>query len=92
VKVEGWGDARAVCWIVIRHGQSAETTIPPGSYRLKVACGERWYGEGRLFGPDGSYSVITNEIRIPVRTDVTISLIASVAGTLEGRRIGIKDY
>lgn len=82
LKVEGADDARLVCWIFIRQGQSAETPIPSGSYRLKLACGKRWYGEEHLFGPGASYSAITTEIKIPTRTAYTIDLHPSKAGTL----------
>jgi hypothetical protein len=92
VKVEGWDDPRVVCCFFVRRGRSAETAIPPGTYRLKVACGERWYGEKRLFGPDGSYGAITDRIRILARTHYTISLTRSRAGTLKENRIGLKDY
>ncbi|HKX62566.1 MAG TPA: hypothetical protein VJS65_11990, partial [Verrucomicrobiae bacterium] len=71
LKVEAASDAKLLCWIFVRQGESAETPIPAGSYRLKLACGQKWYGNRHLFGPGGSYSAITTEVKIPTHTDYT---------------------
>lgn len=92
LKVEGADDARLVCWIFIRQGQSAETPIPSGTYRLKLACGKSWYGEEHLFGPGASYSAITTEIKIPTQTDYTIDLHPSKKGTLKETTLRPQDF
>jgi hypothetical protein len=92
LKVEGADDARLVCWIFIRQGESAETSIPSGAYRLKLACGKRWYGEEHLFGPGASYSAITTEIKIPTHTAYTIDLHPSTGGTLMQRTLRPQDF
>ena len=92
VKVEGVADARFVCWIFIRQGESAETPIPSGTYRLKLACGKTWYGEEHLFGPGASYSAITTQITIPTRTASTIDLHPSTEGTLKERTLRPQDF
>jgi len=94
VKVENWNDSQLVCWFLIRKGQSAETPISPGTYRLKFACGRRWYGEKHLFGrgPDASYSAIANEISIPANSHYTIELTPNVTGTLREKNLGSEDF
>jgi hypothetical protein len=92
LKVESADDGRLVCWIFIRQGESAETPIPSGSYRLKLACGKTWYGEEHLFGPGASYSAITTEIAIPTRTVSTIDLHPSTEGVLKERTLRPQDF
>jgi len=92
VKVENRKDARLVCWFLIREGQSAETPIPPGTYRLKFAYGKQWYGEKHLFGPDASYSAIANEISIAANTVQTLDLKPTPTGTLRENKIGPEDF
>jgi hypothetical protein len=92
VKVENRKDGQLVCWFMIREGQSAETPIPRGAYRLKFAYGKRWYGEKHLFGPDASYSAIVNEINIPANTVQTLNLTPSPGGILRENKIGPGDF
>jgi len=92
VKVEDWNSSVLVCWFFIREGQSAETPIPAGSCRLKIASGKKWYGENELFGPEGSYSTVTTEIRIPEPALYTISLTPSLLGTLRERALRRQDF
>lgn len=40
----------------IRSGETLSTKVPPGSYYLKYASGENWYGKKYLFGPNTMYS------------------------------------
>jgi hypothetical protein len=59
---------------------------------LKLAYGQRWYGEKHLFGPDASYSAIVNEIDIPANTAQTLHLTPTATGTLRENRIGPGDF
>ena len=92
LKVVNAADARLVCWIFIRQGESVEAPIPAGSYRLKLACGKKWYGEEHLFGPTAFYSAIDNEIHIPTRTAYTIDLHPSTTGTLQETSLRAEDF
>lgn len=56
VKVADWVTGEPVATIFLRAGQSAETLVPIGTYRIRYATGETWYGEQFLFGPQTSYS------------------------------------
>jgi hypothetical protein len=55
VKLEDWNTGQPVYGVFIRAGQSVETTVPLGTFRLKYATGIHWYGEGELFGTDTTY-------------------------------------
>lgn len=92
LKIEDANDSSFVCWFFIRQGESAEASIPAGSYRLKLACGTKWYGEEHLFGPNASYSAIASEIKIPTHTTYTIDLHPSTAGTLRETTIRPENF
>ena len=92
VKVEGASDSSLICWFFIQEGQSAEVSIPAGAYRLKLAFGKQWYGENHLFGPNGFYSAIADEINIPVHTDYTIDLHPSREGTLKEKKLSSWEF
>lgn len=42
--------------IFIRGGQTVETKVPLGTYKIVYASGDKWYGEKHLFGKNTSYS------------------------------------
>lgn len=45
-----------VMTIFIRGGNTVSTEVPLGTYEVKYASGEKWYGYKHLFGPDTGYS------------------------------------
>lgn len=47
---------QTVVTIFIRSGSNVEVTVPSGSYKLRYAVGNKWYGEKDLFGPLASYN------------------------------------
>jgi hypothetical protein len=44
-----------VLTVFIRSGQTIEVEVPTGSYDLKYAIGDTWYGRQHLFGPETEY-------------------------------------
>lgn len=44
-----------VLTVFIRSGQTIEVDVPTGSYDLKYAIGDTWYGRQHLFGPETEY-------------------------------------
>ena len=42
--------------IFISGGNTVETTVPLGTYRIEYATGEKWYGYNYLFGEKTGYS------------------------------------
>ncbi|MEA4870469.1 MAG: hypothetical protein VB062_07505 [Christensenella sp.] len=49
-----------VSTVAIASGASAKIWLPSGSYRMKNAYGEEWFGEEDLFGDDGVYNLLKN--------------------------------
>ena len=54
--------------------------------------GERWYGDKYLFGTQGSYSKIDQEITIPEYTNYTIFLEPNLLGTLTQQKIEANEF
>lgn len=45
----------AVVALFVRSGQTAQTDVPIGRYRLKYAIGNKWYGPEEDFGPEAKF-------------------------------------
>ena len=56
VKVVEFGSDQAVLTAYVEGGRYFETTLPLGSYELRYASGEVWYGTDHHFGPETTYS------------------------------------
>lgn len=56
VKLENISTGRNIVDIFIRGGNTAEVKVPLGSYRIKYAAGDNWYGYKYYFGPTTGYS------------------------------------
>jgi hypothetical protein len=91
-KLEDWNTGEFICWFLIRKGEYAGTFVPPGTYRLKLACGERWFGEADLFGPDAAYSAISTPLTIEPRMHLTVGLAGSPSGTLREQKLRAENF
>lgn len=56
MKLEDAFTKQCVLTLFIRAGTTAEIRVPLGSYIIKYASGDKWYGTEHLFGPRTSYS------------------------------------
>lgn len=56
LKLEDIYSGKTTLTVFIRGGQSVNLKVPLGSYYMKYASGEKWYGDEILFGPYTSYS------------------------------------
>jgi hypothetical protein len=56
VKLEDAASGKAVLAVFVRGGQTEEIEVPLGTYTVKYASGEKWFGSTHLFGPDTQYS------------------------------------
>lgn len=45
-----------VMTIFVRAGQTAKVDVPAGTFELRYAAGNTWYGYTHLFGPNTGYS------------------------------------
>lgn len=50
VKLEDWKSGISVIELYVRAGEKAETNVPIGEFRARIACGENWYGRSEMFG------------------------------------------
>ncbi len=56
VKVTDYYSDQPIATIFVRSGSSTEILVPLGTFRLKYATGQTWYGENYLFGSETRYS------------------------------------
>jgi hypothetical protein len=55
-------DGAQVLSVFIRSGDTVEVGVPPGSYQVKVASGQIWYGEPARFGEQTRYLMLTGAL------------------------------
>ena len=56
VKLEESGSGRSVLTVFVRSGQQVDIRVPFGTYVVKYASGQKWYGYQHLFGPNTAYT------------------------------------
>ena len=77
---------KAVAQIFIRAGKSAKIKLKPGTYTMKAAYGNKWYGDKDLFGGSASYSQLMNgsskEFKLKRNYTYTLRLMATTTGNV----------
>ena len=56
VKLEESGTGRSVLTVFVRSGHQVDIRVPFGTYVVKYASGQKWYGYKHLFGPNTAYN------------------------------------
>jgi hypothetical protein len=93
--VDAYSDA-PVMTVFVRSGSTVEVEVPLGTYEVRYAAGETWYGYEYLFGPETSYSkadktftfeVVGNQI-----SGFTITLYKVAHGNLHTSGIRPTDF
>lgn len=96
VKLSDWATGAPVLTIFVRAGQTAETDVPLGSYRLKYAAGETWLGVDKLFGEATIYSQADKRFDFAREgnqvSGYTVELILQTGGNLSTRRISKSEW
>ena len=91
VKVVEWYSDKVFLTFFVRGGESVETLLPLGSYKIKYASGLKWYGEKYLFGPNTVYSFADKRLDFIQDTrgysGYTIELIKQLNGNLHTKDI-----
>ena len=96
IKLEGWFSRQTVALYFVHAGVILDTHVPPGSYRLKYANGQHWYGVKHLFGPDTTVSMA--DMKLDFTQDAkgytghTIELILQMYGNLSTKRLRKEDF
>lgn len=87
VKVTNQYTGEDVSTIYIRGGDTVSIEVPLGTYEIKYASGETWYGDQKLFGTQTSYSKADELFTFSDTgyqiTGYTITLYQVVNGNLE---------
>lgn len=77
-------------------GQSFETEVPLGTYRVKYATGETWCGENYLFGSSTRYSETDKTFEFSVQgnqiSGYTVELIRQRGGNLHTKSISANQF
>ena len=96
VKLVNIADSREEIVAYIEGGQNFTTEVPLGTYELRYAAGEVWYGEQHLFGPETAYSAAEQQFVFYEQGNsvqgYTIELILQVHGNLRTRRIAPSQF
>jgi hypothetical protein len=56
IKLEETGTGRSVLTVFVRSGHQVDMRVPFGTYVMKYASGQKWYGYEHLFGPNTAYN------------------------------------
>ena len=96
VKIEDAGSGVPILTVFIHSGQTIQTKVPIGSYRMKYAMGTTWYGEQHLFGPSTNYHKADRILGFAQTSTGysghTIQVIRQVSGNLPTTQIGSRDW
>lgn len=96
VKLVDWTSKREMLTVFIRGGEPFETKVPIGSYEIKYAVGESWYGLILDFGEGASYSRCVQRFDFTDTaygyTGYTIELILQVHGNLQVNSIAPEEF
>ena len=96
VKIVDWDTAEFIGMYFIQRGGTLSVDVPLGSYRLKFASGNEWYGEKFLFGPTTSYSYANQRLTFHLSGNYaeghSIELIPRVGGNLTTESLRPTDW
>jgi hypothetical protein len=96
VKLVDLATGRDAVGIYVRGGRAEEVLIPLGSYEMRYAAGETWYGLRDLFGPKTAYSKANTTFNFTMDrgaySGYTVELIRQVNGNLSTSTIGPEQF
>lgn len=96
VKIEDYDTGVTKLKIFVRKGETVETKLPLGKYKMKYAVGDNWYGEKDLFGKDTIYSksddVMLFEHRGNEIIGHTVELFLQKNGNLITKEISANEF
>lgn len=96
VKLVNKETGKASYVLYIRGGEPLSTDIALGTYILRYASGETWYGEEYLFGPDTVYSEGEDDLVFSQSGNTvygyTITLYKVAGGNFDTKKIDPEDF
>jgi tetratricopeptide (TPR) repeat protein len=81
IKLVNVADAKDQISVFVRGGETYSTKMPLGTYRLRAASGDTWYGKDDLFGPG------TQFFQLKAKTGVATGDSSLLRFYQEGRKI-----
>ena len=81
-----------VVMFFVRSGQSVIVEVPSGSYEIKVASGESWYGLNKLFGEETNSSILDKVFTLSTGESYEITLKTIENGNLDQTYIDLEDF
>lgn len=85
-----------VMTIYVLGGRTFETHVPLGTYNLRYATGQTWYGTKHLFGPETGYSEVEDSLTFSVQGDEVqgndIQLVPQLGGNLATKVISAAEF
>ena len=80
----------------VRAGTTAEVKVPVGTYVIKYASGQKWYGTTYLFGPDTAYGKADQTMRFWIEGNVvhghSMTLYKVLNGNLRTQTIPASEF
>ena len=67
VRLENISTGRNVLDVFVRGGTTVDLEVPLGTYQLKYASGQNWYGTEHLFGPETAYNKADTPFRFYIQ-------------------------
>jgi len=96
VKITDYQTDRRIATAFVRGGDTTKISVPLGTFRLKYATGETWYGENLHFGPETIYSEADQALYFADQgnqySGYTVELFLQRNGNLRTDRIGRDDF
>ena len=84
MKLISIADGNEVMSIFIRAGQVIEVAVPEGSYQVKIASGQTWYGDSVRFGPKTSYGKLDADFIFSISGDRLLGHEVTLTGMRNG--------
>jgi hypothetical protein len=96
IKVVDWTTKAEMMTVFIRGGEPFETMVPVGSYEIKYAAGQSWYGPILDFGENASYARCDERFDFSRTADgfsgYTLELILQQNGNLATDPISVHEF
>lgn len=90
--VNAYNEQEEVVSYFIRGGETLDVNLPTGSYVVKYAYGDTWYGEEHLFGENTGYSKADEVFEFYHNQGYVIELIQQLNGNLHTTTIDESQF
>jgi hypothetical protein len=85
IKLETWNEGIPVIELFVKAGEQAETKLVPlGDYRVKIACGNQWYGRQEMFGRGTQISIGEKPAQLWQVGNTTYGFILTLTKRIDG--------